>query len=65
MPGQQNVSLAVYNMLGQKVAQLVDGVQSAGVHEITFAPKQLASGIYFYSLRSSTGVLTKAMILAR
>ena len=65
VPGQQNVSLAVYNMLGQKVAQLVEGVQSAGVHEITFASKQLASGIYFYSLRTSSGVLTKAMILAR
>jgi hypothetical protein len=65
LPSQEKVSLAVYNLLGQKAAQLVDGIQPAGVHEVTFAPRQLSSGVYFYALRTSTGTLTRAMVLAR
>ena len=47
-PGE--VSLSVYNLLGQKVVALVDKLQSVGSHKITFDASKLSSGIYFYSL---------------
>jgi hypothetical protein len=49
-----HVQLLVYDILGQKVAILVDGVQDAGWHRITWNAGNLASGIYFLQLKSLT-----------
>ena len=59
------VSLSVYNLLGQKVAVLVDGVQNAGSHNIVFSGNNLSSGIYFYRLESANEVITKKMLLMK
>jgi hypothetical protein len=58
-------TLKVYNVLGQEVATLVDGVVSAGSHEATFDASRLSSGIYFYTLRSGSFVETKKMVLLK
>ncbi len=50
-----HVQLAVYNMLGQKIATLVDGKQKTGVYSIRFDASNLAAGIYFYRLTTSAG----------
>jgi hypothetical protein len=47
-----NVSLVVYNVLGQEVIQLVDGFITAGTHELTFDAIGLSSGIYFAQLKA-------------
>ncbi|MEE4311703.1 MAG: T9SS type A sorting domain-containing protein [candidate division KSB1 bacterium] len=49
-PGQ--TSIKVYNIMGQKVATLVDNKLIAGNHRIIFEGKNLASGIYFYKIKS-------------
>ncbi len=49
-PIDANVSIAVYNTLGQKVAQLVEERMTAGYHDMVFDASQLASGLYFYRL---------------
>ena len=49
-----NVTLEVYNMLGQKVAQLVNGIQNAGAHTIQFDASALSSGVYIYQLKSGS-----------
>lgn len=46
-----NVSLVVYNILGEEVALLIDEVQEAGIHHTTFNARSLSSGVYFYRLR--------------
>lgn len=46
-----NVRLSVFNVIGQKVAELVNGQMNAGVHKLTFNAESLPSGIYFYELR--------------
>ncbi len=46
-----HVILEVFNIAGQKVAELVNQRQPAGQHSIRFDPKNLNSGIYFYRLR--------------
>ncbi len=59
------VSLKVYNMLGKEVKVLIDEDKPAGNYEIKFSGDDLASGIYFYELRSGDFISTKKMILLR
>lgn len=64
------VLLNVYNVLGQKVAELVNKNLEKGKYEISFDASKLSSGIYFYSInaKSSDGAVfssVKKMILAR
>jgi hypothetical protein len=56
LPEDQEVTLKVYNVMGQEVAVLADrALFSAGVNELDFDASQLASGVYFYTLRA-TGI---------
>jgi hypothetical protein len=50
LPQACNVKLVVYNLRGQKVATLVEGVMEAGKHQVTWNANELSSGIYFYKL---------------
>lgn len=64
------ISLKVYDLLGNEVATLVSGEKTAGNYSVRFDANQvgkgLASGIYFYSLRSSSGFSeTKKLILMK
>lgn len=52
VPDNSFISLKVYNLLGEEVAELAAKDYSAGVHSVTFDASQLASGIYFYTLRA-------------
>ncbi len=58
-----NVSLKVYDMLGQEVATLVNQFQQAGVYEETFQAENLSTGIYFYSLTAGNFQRVRKMIL--
>lgn len=60
-----NVSLKVYNSLGQVVATLVNTNKPAGRFSATFNAKDLPSGIYFYRLRAGNFVQTRKMILVK
>ncbi|GAB5408051.1 MAG: hypothetical protein BalsKO_04160 [Balneolaceae bacterium] len=60
-----NVTLAVYDLMGRKVATLVNGKQSAGEQSINFDASNLASGIYIYRLSTGSQLLTKKMILLK
>jgi hypothetical protein len=59
------VRLAVYNLLGQEVAVLVDGSQPQGMHEVEFQKVDLPSGIYFYRLQAPGMFETKKMMIAK
>jgi len=59
------VNLDVYNLLGEKVATLVNGVQETGRYEINFDASKLASGIYVYSLKSGSFNSAKKMLLMK
>jgi len=65
IPMRSNVSLIVYNTLGQRVTTLVNEPQDAGYHEVKFDGSALASGVYFYRLRAGTYVDTKRLLLLR
>ena len=59
------VSLQVFNIHGQKVAQLVDTLQNPGTYAVCFDGSGLASGIYCYRLRSGKEVITRRMVLMK
>jgi hypothetical protein len=59
------VSLKVYNVLGQEVATLVNQVQNAGHFVVNFDASKLASGIYMYTIQSNGVSLTKKMMLLK
>ncbi|MDZ7346534.1 MAG: T9SS type A sorting domain-containing protein [candidate division KSB1 bacterium] len=59
------VRLSVFDATGRVVSVLVDGRQTAGEHRMTFAAKNLHSGIYFLRLETTEGSLTRKMILAK
>lgn len=51
LPEQSLVSLKVYNMLGQEIANLIDQqIMEDGEHEVEFNAQRLASGVYFYRI---------------
>ncbi len=61
-----HVTLAVYNAGGRQVALLVDGQRALGSHQVTFDAGDLPSGIYFYQLKTGSGLVeTKKMVLAK
>ena len=61
LPEAGNISLKVYNMLGEVVIELDKGFKTAGMHTITFDGSMLPSGVYFYQLRSGDFVRTRKM----
>ncbi|MDP2207680.1 MAG: ice-binding family protein, partial [Bacteroidota bacterium] len=63
------VSLKVYNLLGNEVATLVNGRQGAGSYTVQFNTNEgvlsLSSGVYFYRLEAGSFVSTKKLILMK
>ncbi len=53
LPEDAQVSLRVYNLLGQEVKTLVNGVQIAGYHSVAWSASAMASGVYFYRLEAA------------
>lgn len=60
-----NVTLQVYDVLGNKVADLVNGYREAGSHSVNFNASGLSSGTYFYVLNASGTVLSRKMALLK
>jgi hypothetical protein len=65
LSARSHVRLKVYNELGQEVATLVDGVQSAGEKSIRFDANNLPSGIYIYRLEAGTFTHSRKMLLLK
>lgn len=61
----QKVTLDVYNMLGQKVAQLVNGVKPRGNHTVSFDASNLTTGIYLYRLQAGEKTSTRKLLLIK
>lgn len=59
------VTMEVYNLLGNKVATLVNGVKEAGYYSAVLDGSHLASGIYFYRLRAGSFTDTKKVMLLK
>lgn len=66
LPENANVQLTVYNMLGQRVATLLNNqLQRAGTHSVNFDGSNLSSGVYFYRLEAGSFSQVKKMLLLK
>ncbi|HEB85267.1 MAG TPA: T9SS type A sorting domain-containing protein, partial [Bacteroidetes bacterium] len=61
----QVVKLAVYNVLGQEVARVVDRRMEAGYHRVSFDASSLSSGVYFYRIETAAFTDLKKMVLIK
>ena len=65
LPRSAPVELSVFNMLGQRVALLVQEEQPAGRHRAVFDGTGFASGLYFYHMKAGNFVSVKKMMLLK
>ncbi|MBT3252981.1 MAG: T9SS type A sorting domain-containing protein [Candidatus Marinimicrobia bacterium] len=65
LPQSSEISIIVYNTLGQEVSSLFKGIQSTGNHELTFNGQGLSSGVYFVVLRSGPDQLKQKVLLIK
>jgi len=65
LPDNQFVTLKVYNLLGDVIAELVNEYKRAGTHSIKFDGSQLASGVYLYRINTKTTVQNRKMMLIK
>ncbi len=65
LPQSTEVSLTVYNLLGQEVVVLVNEYQSVGIYQVDFNGQSLPSGAYFYRLQAGKFIQTKKMVLLK
>jgi hypothetical protein len=60
-----NVKLTVFDISGREVAVLADGWMNSGIHQAVFNAENLASGVYFYTIKAGSFTDTKKMILMK
>ena len=65
LPEAVEVNLAVYDILGRRVAILVDEYMQAGYHQVTFDAGHLASGVYIYRIRAEEFTDTRKLTLIK
>jgi hypothetical protein len=66
VPKTSNVTLKVYDMLGQTVSALIDNqLYNTGEYTVNFDGQHFASGVYFYSLEAADFKDTKKMIIVK
>jgi photosystem II stability/assembly factor-like uncharacterized protein len=65
IPNKSQVSLKVFDVLGNEVAELVNSAKPAGSYEVSLNAENLSSGIYFYTLSAGSVKETKKMMLVR
>jgi len=65
LPADTHVQLYVYNMLGQRVAMLLDQPERGGRHRVEFDGSGLPSGLYFYRLVTPGFTSTRKMVLIK
>lgn len=65
LPHRSHVTLAVFNTLGQKVAELVNTEIEPGTHEVKFDGSRLASGVYFYRMQAGEFVQSRKLLIVR
>ncbi|MBN8570239.1 MAG: LruC domain-containing protein [Ignavibacteria bacterium] len=65
IPKNEFVSIKIFDIAGKEIAQLVNNEMNAGTYEYTFNGSSLASGIYFYQIKTAGFTDTKRMTLIK
>ncbi len=62
---QSYVTLKIFDILGNEVAKLVEGVEQPGYKSVNFNAKDLVSGVYYYRLDAGNYTETKKLVLLK
>ena len=65
LPKESSVKIEVYDILGKKVATLVDGIMKAGSYRIIWDANRFASGVYFYRIQAGDYHEVKKLLLLK
>lgn len=65
LPESGEANLLVYNLLGQQVATVHQGMLNAGTHTFRFDASGLSTGVYVYQLRYEGTTLNRKMMLIK
>lgn len=65
IPVSSHITLSIYNLLGEKIIDLVDDFLESGTYSLSFDGHNLASGFYIYRLEAGEQVFTKKMQLLK
>jgi hypothetical protein len=65
LPSESNVQLVIYNLLGEKAAELVNKFQKAGRYEVEWNAENFSSGVYIYQIRTARFSSSKKLILIK
>ncbi len=65
LPAISNVTLKIYDVLGNEITTLVNEEKQPGTYEVEFNGTELPSGIYFYQLKAGNYIETKKMVLIK
>jgi hypothetical protein len=60
-----NITLAIYNLIGQRVATVFDGYKQSGMHRLTIDASNLGSGVYFVRMTTANGNHVHKMMLIK
>ena len=66
IPSEQNITVAIYNMLGEKIITLVNNVyKQAGFHDLKWNASEYPSGMYFVRIQTPSIIDTKKALLIK
>jgi hypothetical protein len=65
LPQSGNVKLTVYNLLGEQVAELVNGFKEAGIYTLNYNAENLNSGLYIYKIEANGFIQSRKMLLLK
>ena len=65
IPHRSNVSLKIYDIIGNEIAELVNEEQEVGYYNAEFNASKFSSGVYFYQLQAGDFIQTKKMLLLK
>jgi len=65
LPRASHVTLTVYDVLGQEVATLVDGLEEPGYKSVEWNASAVASGVYFYRLQAGDFIQSMKLVLKK
>lgn len=65
IPEKNNVVLKIFNTNGQEVAVLANGELSAGTYMVNWNAAGMASGVYFYTIKTGNFTQTKKLLLVK
>jgi len=65
LPNRTNVIIKVFNLVGQEITTLVNGVMDAGEHSVNFNAGNLSSGVYLYTFTANNKTSTRKMTLVK